>query len=155
MKRGQTRNNRVRERREYLLSMAALSALACVGLILCVVCTLLVMCTGSVCAAGIMVSSAAGALEPRSLLPLLAPALSGLGAILALEAVQYAEARANGLPHVPPIRAEIAPLPAEQVLVRGASQPVRAESLLRAAPAGCARPGAELLRAPRDADGAG
>lgn len=54
---------------------------------------------------------------------------------------------AKALPYVPPVREQLAALPAEAILVRGSDEPPTApEEMLRAAHPGAAAPEQELLR---------
>ncbi len=83
----------------------------------------------------------------------------GLGAAIGVPALLMLKAidtyrnqvrKARMIPYVPPVREQIAALPAEDILVRGCDQPTASvNELLRAARAGGTEPAEELLRAER------
>jgi hypothetical protein len=135
-----------RKRREYLWKKAAARLLQAIGGVTTVGCGLLWL----LALAGTIVAIAVA----RSPLPSLLAA--GLAALVCVGAATLiargfwrasAEA-AEAIPYVPPVAEQVAALPAKEVLVRGAHQPLDStDELLRAATPHAAVDAAELLRA--------
>ena len=72
----------------------------------------------------------------------------GIASCMSLMAWRLSAKSAKSIPYVPPVREQIAALPAEAILVRGSDRPsATSEELLRAATSREANPAEELLRA--------
>ncbi len=72
---------------------------------------------------------------------------TGAPAFCGLMLWQAAAKKARSIPYVPPVREQIAALPAEQILVRGSEEPdVLPQDMLRAALLESEKPEEELLR---------
>lgn len=148
-------NNRIavagKRRRAYLLSKAAAVTMGIVGFGL-------LLCFGflTLLSVLVMIMKLAG-LKDLGAEPVSAELISGIVcagiAYLGGTMVAKANNRVVDTPVVSPVREQIAALPAEEILVRGANEPVAEPGeLLRAARAGEGTQVAELLRAPGTQD---
>ena len=133
---GERLKDRAKTRRAYLWKSISLRAWSvCAGLIVIV--------------SGILLSLSLFGLIYYFLSPIYWLWLSGLGIICGLGGWLFLASleKTVSLPHVPPVREQIAALSAEEILVRGSNEPAAApRELLRAAHEGTEMAVEELLR---------
>ena len=116
-----TRHDAEKRRRQYLLAKAEAGAMTFVG------CLVAVACVGVLSAVifelAVTVAFMRGAASSLVVPGILSLASIGTGAVIAGEFWRSSVRRSRAIPYVPPVAAQIAALPADEVLVRASGQP--------------------------------
>jgi len=135
----------VKRRREYLGVQAGLGTQGCAGLIICVGFGLLAFAGIPLSLTVILSSQSDG--TSLEVFTIFLTAIAGFISVIGYRTVKSAGDKSRKIPYVPPVRAQIAALPAEEVLIRASDKPpATPEELLRAAQAGREQRAEELLR---------
>jgi hypothetical protein len=138
---GEPVKDAAKNRRQYLWRKAGADALICVGLVLFLVFGFLTLAVGAMTAVSALLNPAI------AVLGLVATAIPGSIAYLAGRTILNTHNRSMDIPYVPPLAEQLAALPAEDILLRGADQPTATpDELLRAVREGTETESGELLR---------
>jgi len=131
------RQDAAKNRQDYLLAIVGTYGMLCIGLGFAVVFGILTLVCASMCGEGSIGIS------------FVAMAITGALAFSGIHTIRTANKRAANITYVPPVREQIAVLPAEAILLRSSDQPgATPGELLRAVRAGeTADEAGELLRA--------